>query len=223
MQYAYSLMPSVRAAIETTLSPQRLSRYLPAANGDASHAFRLYLWNIRLCEAFYLPCHFGEVAIRNGLHEALKAKFGREDWHLDRKFLRLLPARLSSELSNVVQRAQADHGSSANVHHVISGLSFGFWNNLLSSSYHHLLWHTGVHAAFPLAPASETRQTLHTRVQRFRNWRNRIFHHNAIFDKRPSAELQNIDALVGWRCRETQLLMSSESLVSRTINARPRV
>jgi len=223
MQYAYSPMPFVRRAIEKTLSPQRLSRYLPAANGDPNHAFRLYLWNIRLCEAFYLPCHLGEVTIRNGMHEALKVKYQTEDWHLDQKFRRLLPERLSAELSSVFLRAQVEHGDSANVHHLISGLSLGFWSSLLSASFHHLLWHGGVHTAFPLAPASETRQKLHGRVQRFRIWRNRIFHHNAIFDKRPSAELQNIDALVGWRCRDTQLLIRSESLVSRTINDRPRV
>ena len=110
MQYAYSLTHSAWAGVERVLSPQRIGRYLPAARGDKQLAFRLYLWNLRLCEAFYLPCHFCEVAIRNGLHEALKARFGSEDWHLDQKVLARLPERQKVELTDVIRRARAEHG-----------------------------------------------------------------------------------------------------------------
>ncbi len=223
MQYAYSLVPSARLAVERTLSAQRLGRYLPAANGNPNLAFRLYLWNIRLCEAFYLPSHMCEIALRNGLHEALKLKYGREDWHLDNRVLALLPTRLHAEMFHVLGRAQADHGAATTVHHVVSGLSLGFWNNFLSGSYRHLLWSNGIQSAFPLAPSQETQQSAYDRVEQFRNWRNRIFHHNAIFDKRPTAELQNMDVLLGWCCRDTQLLTRQETAVSRIINARPRI
>lgn len=128
MQYAYSLTHSAWAGVERVLSPQRIGRYLPAARGDKQLAFRLYLWNLRLCEAFYLPCHFCEVAIRNGLHEALKARFGSEDWHLDQKVLAILPERQKVELTDVIRRARAEHGDGATIHHLVSQLPLGFWS-----------------------------------------------------------------------------------------------
>ena len=150
-----------------------------------------YLWNIRLCEAFYLPCHVCEVALRNGVHEALKAKYRTEDWHLEHSVMVQLPVRLQSELSSVWYRAKADHGSSATVHHVIVGLSLGFWNSFLSVAYRHILWHGGMRTftAFPLIPAGETLHAVYGRVEQFRTLRNRIFHHNAIFDKRANCRM----------------------------------
>ena len=222
MQYAYSLTHSAWAGVERVLSPQRIGRYLPAARGDKQLAFRLYLWNLRLCEAFYVPCHFCEVAIRNGLHEALKARFGSVDWHLDQKVLARLPERQKVELTDVIRRARAEHGDGATIHHLISQLPLGFWTGFLSRSYRNLIWRNGVQLAFPLASVRETHQTAAERVQQFRKWRNRIFHHNAIFDKGPTAELQNIDVLIGWRCKETQWLVRHEAAVSRVINSRPR-
>jgi hypothetical protein len=223
MQYEYSLLPKIREQIQRTISEHRLKRYLFAAKGDQNLAFRLYLWNIRLCEAFYLPCHLCEVTLRNGVHEALKAKYRTEDWHLEHSVMVQLPVRLQSELNSVWYRAKADHGASATVHHVIAGLSLGFWNSFLSGAYRHILWHGGMRTAFPLVPAGETLYAVHGRVEQFRTLRNRIFHHNAIFDKGPTAEWQNIDTLIGWRCHDTQLFAREESSVSRTINARPRI
>lgn len=221
MQYSYSLVPAIRATVERTLSPQRIGRYLPAAGGDPNLALRLYFWNIHLCEAFYMPCHFCEIALRNRLHFALTAHFGKEDWHGDNSFISMLPQNLQSELNAVWTRAVRDHNAAANVHHVVSGLSLGFWSNLLSSRYRNLLWKSGVHVALPFAGAA-TQIQVHQRVERFRIWRNRIFHHNAIFDKAPKAEMQNIDTLLGWCCSETRELVRRETKVSRVINTRPK-
>jgi len=157
------------------------------------------------------------------MHDVLTSRYGREDWHLDHRLLRQIPQRLRSELEKVIERARADHAGEASVHHVISGLSLGFWNNFLSNNFRHLLWNAGIGTLFPYADSSETQQSAYQRVEQFREWRNRIFHHNAIFDKRPTAQMQNIDTLLGWRCKDTQWLVRYESNVSLIINSRPRL
>lgn len=45
------------------MSQARLARYLPAAKGDRFHALRHYVWNARLCEEFYIPLQFSEIAL----------------------------------------------------------------------------------------------------------------------------------------------------------------
>jgi hypothetical protein len=42
-----SLTPATLRAVEATLSPARLSRYLAAADGNLELALRLYIWNAR--------------------------------------------------------------------------------------------------------------------------------------------------------------------------------
>lgn len=209
-------------SFENAISKQRLTRYLPAANGDRNHAFRLYMWNASLCEAFYVPCQICEVVLRNGMHAALVKKYGTPDWHHDVRFTSTLPKRLNDELLNVIGSARADHGSSTTVHNVISGLSLGFWNHILSNNYRHLIWNTCLSTAFPHMGPAATQVDAYDKVDDFRNWRNRIFHHNAIFDKGPTAALQNLDTIIGWCCPETQRFVRDISSVSRIINARPR-
>ena len=55
------------------MSPARLDRFVPAARGDRNHALRLYIWNARLCEKFYLPIQLAEVTMRNAIHHRFSA------------------------------------------------------------------------------------------------------------------------------------------------------
>ena len=66
-------------AIIAAMHDDRIDRYVPAAGGNQEDAFRLYLWNCALCEAFYMPLHFAEIAVRNAIHSRLTARLG-EQW-----------------------------------------------------------------------------------------------------------------------------------------------
>ena len=72
MQLTFSCTPSALKNIEGTISPARLGRYAGSAGVDKQKALQLYVWNARLCEAFYLPIQLCEVAIRNAIHGALE-------------------------------------------------------------------------------------------------------------------------------------------------------
>lgn len=221
MQYPFSCTPAVRTAIENTLSPQRLGRYLVAAKDDPNLAMRLYVWNARLCEAYYLPCQFAEVAVRNRLHFLLQRRFAC-DWHRDPAFVSPLPVRWKNELDFAIKDCTRDHGRAMTVNHIVGSMSLGFWCHLLTSAFDHVLWLNGFRRAFPHISRQYERQDVYDRVNQLRQWRNRIAHHGAIFDKGPAAELQNIQEVVGWVCPDTAWFMRRISTVSQVINKRPR-
>lgn len=222
MQHPFSCTPITYAAVEKVISAQRLGRYLRTAGGDKHMALRLYVWNSRLCEAFYIPCQFAEVAVRNGAAQALAARY-QPDWHLDARFPSTLPDRLARELERTIADGQREHGANATVNHVVSGVSLGFWTHLFTKNFRHILWKHGFGTAFPHIPRTETSLSIYKRIDRLRNWRNRIAHYNAIFDKGPAAEMENVQTILSWACPETFWLLNQLSNVSTVINQRPAI
>jgi hypothetical protein len=86
--------------------------------------------------------------------------------------------------------------------HVIGHLTFGFWVHLLTKRFNVILWKHWLARYYPFAP-SATRPEMHQRVDRVRIFRNRIAHHDAVFDKRPVAEHNNLFGVMGCLCRDT--------------------
>jgi hypothetical protein len=221
MQYPFSAVPSVLANLENTLSPQRMGRYLVAAKGDKHKVLRLYVWNARLCEAFYLPCQLAEVAVRNRLHAILSRKFSA-NWHLDNSFISPLPKRFQDELKHAIQDCRWDHGGAMTVNHVVGSLAMGFWCHLLTQNFDHILWLNGMRNAFPGLPRNQQRQDVYNKVDRLRQWRNRIAHHGVIIDKNMKDEIANIELILSWICPDTTWFMTETCAVQYVINQRPR-
>src|SRR5262249_16751800 len=117
-----------------TMSASRFRQYLDTANGDRHLALRLYVWNARLCEEFYIPIQFTEVALRNAIHNRLWAVFGPQ-WYVTRGFEHAIPDRHKAELAKVVSEQQAKRGPLFTSNHVVAGLTFGFWLYLMGSRF----------------------------------------------------------------------------------------
>jgi hypothetical protein len=188
-------MPNVLAAIEATMSQARLARYLPAAKGDRFHALRLYVWNARLCEEFYIPLQFSEIALRNAIHRRLVALYG-DNWFDAGRFTNVIPDRHKQEVAKVVSDERARRGTVFTPDHVVAGLSFGFWQNLMGNRLEFTLWRDGIRPAFPNLPQGFSREEVYRRLERLRKFRNSIMHHYAIFDKGPTDEYRNIRTIL---------------------------
>ena len=215
-------MPNVLAALETTMSRARLARYLPAAKGNRFHALRLYVWNARLCEEFYIPLQFSEIALRNAIHRRLVVLYG-DNWFEAEKFTNVVPDRHKTEIAKVAAGERARRGNSFTSDHVVAGLSFGFWQNLMGNSLEFILWREGVRSAFPHLPCGFSREEVYKRLERLRKFRNSIMHHYAIFDKGPTDEYRNIRTLLQWMCPETLWLMSELANPAAVMQRRPPV
>src|SRR5690606_9880342 len=112
-------------AVEAAINERRLGRYMAAAGKDKKLAFRYYLWNCQLCEAFLLPLHFAEIVCRNAIHSALVYRYG-DDWYTNTKFRNWMASpRFRKELDSAVSDETAQHGSALSAHHIVSALHFG--------------------------------------------------------------------------------------------------
>lgn len=169
------------------LSADRLAPYRPSG-GDDLAMIATYFWNVALCQALYASLGAAEVAIRNGLHDTLAQHFGQADWY-DRP--NLLLARelrdVASAKTNIVAA-----GKPVVPGRVVAALPFGFWTSLLDTAYGASpsgpqLWiaTNGLLAtAFPHATPyySDHRRRVHVRVDSLRRLRNRVFHHEPVWN-----------------------------------------
>lgn len=222
MQYPFSPMPNVLSRLEATMSQARLARYVPSARGDKCLALRLYVWNARLCEEFYIPLQFAEVAVRNAVSAQLTSLYNTH-WFDDPKFLSVIPTRHQDELTSKTASERQKRGRAFTPDHVVAGMTFGFWQNMFGVKLSHLLWRGGVRSAFPHAPVGTSRKDVYNRLEQLRLFRNMIMHHYAIFDKGPTAEYANIRKLVEWVCPDTLWLMSELANPARVIGRRPKL
>lgn len=214
-------MPSVLHQIEQAISPARLARYLPAAGGDKHLALRLYVWNARLCEEFYLPLQTAEICVRNAIAQTLIRRYSAA-WYDSPSVMALLTLRYADELRELVRSEKRNRGAAFTGDHVVSGLSFGFWVSWMTTRYEQHIWMMGVRRSFPNAPATLDLATAHAAVDQLRKFRNKVAHHYAIFDRSPMAEYQNLETVLGWIAPEALWFLRQMSSPPRVINARPR-
>lgn len=212
-----ALFPHLEAAIQS----ERIARYLPAADGSQRLAFEYYCWNLVLCEAFVTPLHFAEVVCRNALNRALIARAGGA-WFQDHTLISILDQRFRDELAEAVRKERNQHGERLTAHHIVSALTFGFWEHLTTKRFERYLWARGVQPVFPGAPNGHTYEEVHRAIESVRRWRNRIAHHRAIFDKRPMRKHSEALDLIRWSCEETATYVASISKVPAALGLRPR-
>lgn len=177
------------------LSSPRLVPYLSASGGDPAVAERLYWWNVEISGAFYGPLHCLEVALRNALHDRLRARYGRADWWAKAP---INPGALRAvdEARRKCHRRQAT--STGNADDIVAQLSFGFWVTLLSTgkSYDRHLWVPTLHRAFPRY--SGRRDMLHDNLWTMVLLRNRIMHHEPIHHRDLAADHRKLYRLLGY-------------------------
>jgi hypothetical protein len=207
--------------VELAMQSERLITYMAAAGKDKNSAFALYLWNCTLCEAFFVSLHFAEIVCRNAIHNRLLTRYG-STWFENATFLNVMDSRFREELTNAVSEERLAHPADMTAHHVDSALTFAFWQHLTTKRFERMLWAAdGIRASFPNIPNRIGRQELYERIESVRRWRNRIAHHQAIFDKGPMSKHQDTLGLIRWVCSDTGDWISSVSRVPAAISARP--
>lgn len=210
----------VHDLLTTCLSERRLRRYASAANEAGVAREDIYLWNCELSEAFHLVLHMAEISCRNTIHSALLYK--GERWFEDKTFRDLLDGPRRNDLDMALSEERAQHKDAFDAHHLVSALSFGFWEHLTTKRFKRYLFPKGFQKNFKHAPWQAKPEDLHTLIESVRRWRNRIAHHNAIFDKGPSAKFQDALILIGWTSPELEAWVSSRCRISQIINSRPK-
>lgn len=177
--------------LRRSISHERLEAYRQRrTDSDDLNLYAHYAWNIALSESLYPALQGLEVSIRNSIHDAASERFKTEYWFDDISLL--YPPEKES-----VRKAKETLIKSKkplDVGRIIAELNFGFWTSLFDVRYEQRFWPWLLKPVFPSMPRTErTRKTLSQRLNKIRQLRNRIFHHEPIWHwrdlRRQHAEL----------------------------------
>jgi len=161
---------------EKAFSEKRVEKYF-RQNSDIQ-AIKHYQNNIELSESFYPCIAVFEVLLRNAIDRELKNLFGREDWYA------VFPTTPGlTDLNKYISQANrqiANRKETPTPSKIVAELTLGFWVSLFNVEYERVLW-KDLRKVFPSMPKRERqRKKVAPPLNRFRTFRNRIFHHEPI-------------------------------------------
>jgi hypothetical protein len=155
-----------------------------------------YLWNVALCESLYSSLNFLEVALRNAIHTAATSYFHRTDWFdtvMNQRGHPLWGKIQRRQLFVAKQSVAAITTRQTNDDDVIAALPFGFWTGVFNQLYERPLSVHIIKQVFPQMPRHErTPAQVQTRLDNIRKLRNRVFHHEPIWQRPLPAEQHEI-------------------------------
>ena len=183
-------------------SPERLEPYLGASGGDLEAALALYAWNADLSADLSTTIGHVEVLLRNALHQNLTEwsgeRFGEPRWYLDPGHR--LHHRAVQDITAARRRAARD-GRVETPGRVVAELSFGFWRFLLANRYDGTLWRETLHRAFP---GQARRRPIHDAAAELHRCRNRLAHHEPVFNRPVDVIHASAVDLADWICPVTR-------------------
>jgi len=193
--------PEQEHHLPNVLSAPRFATYLQATGNGRTHALNLYHWNLQVSAALLIPLHVLEVALRNGIVEAIETVHGGA-WPWTEGFIRSLPNPRSPAYSPKRDLlACADRQPTAGK--VVAELKFVFWEKMLTSRHQGRLWENNFFTVFTDAPrgvaSGQRRAEPRADVEEIRRLRNRIAHHEPIFQRSLQDDFDRILRCIRWR------------------------
>lgn len=221
--------------MERWLSEPRLRRYLDACQGDFARALELYEWNLDLGAVLMKDIAYFEVALRNAYDRIMRERYVEGgNWLFDDQspVNRELPRKTRSgsvrDANALNRKAIKDAltlgGREASPSSVVAHLPFGFWAHLSDRAHERVLWIPYLQRVWP---RGTNRTELDARIRLINECRNRIAHHERLFQ--PSkAELEPaavdrvvVDLLYQLVPEGSWLLSDGETRVERFLRERP--
>lgn len=191
---------AINASLVKTLSLSRLRKYLAVCGDDLPAALSIYERNARLSEAFYIPLQCVEICLRNTIHFQMAEVYG-SDWMTNggpplSPASKAMVGEALAELQKEVDWPSNDA--------IVSELKYAFWVGLLGPGYDDTLWRKTLYAGFAVG-RRRGRSAVHHRFNAIRRFRNRIAHHEPIFQRDlPKLHAEIIEG-IGWMCADTSL------------------
>lgn len=186
---------------QRAISPQRLEAYRSSPSDTELELLSTYFWNIRLCESFYPALHNVEVSLRNNFYESI-SKLLDQDWLENLESGILEPEEVKSVKSAIGSLKRKKQVISRG--NIVSELNLGFWVSLSYVRYE------GKDKLYPrifkdteflphLPRRKRTRSTLSNIFTSIRKLRNKVFHHDSIWNKiNLNQEYENILDVIEW-------------------------
>lgn len=188
--------------LEAALSTPRLSKYRDWLSGDNSRVVALYALNLAVSESLYTSQHILEITLRNAINDRMQRLHGA-GWITDPQIIQntFQQQKVIEAIRKV--RPPVENGS------IVAELTFGFWTALFGRR-NAQLWGQQLKPIFgPSRPLQ--RKEVAKRLDRVRNLRNRIAHHEPIIQYDLLSEYENIITLIGWLSTDALSLCEKQS------------
>jgi hypothetical protein len=156
---------------------------------------------------------------RSGLRERVYG--ARWPWSIG--FEQSLPApRLGYSPRRDLQNARTHAATTGKA---IPELKFVYWQKMFTGRHDTRVWNTHLLGVMPNLDSSKTisqlRQQIYDDLEKVRELRNRIAHHEPIFTRNLTGDLQRMVSLIEHRCKITAEWMLDNQQASALISARP--
>lgn len=171
--------------LEYFVSQPRLDRFLIATGNSKSKAQKLYRINLRVSQSFYPVFNLFEIFLRNIINYQISSHFANPNWIITEKNRFMFdPSLVGSRyfLRKSVQKAEntiTRKGGTITAGKVIAEQSFGFWTSLFDTHHYRLIGGVIIHC-FPNKPTTMNRSLINQKLNRIREFRNRVYHNEPI-------------------------------------------
>ena len=171
--------------LEYYISQPRLNRFLAASCNSKIKARKLYHANLIVAQSFYPVLNLFEVFFRNVCNYQISAQFANPNWIITEKNGFMSSQSLSRSkfyLKNSVSNAERNiirKGGTVTAGKVLAEQSFGFWTSFFEPHHYRLVGGIVIHC-FPNKPTNVNRSILSQKLDRIRDFRNRIYHNEPI-------------------------------------------
>lgn len=205
--------------LEYYISQPRLDRFLIASTNNKTKAQKHYRANLRVAQSFYPLLNLFEIALRNSIHQQMSFYFANPDWIISERNGFMNDRSLHSSryfLKNSIMKAERKihRRGSVTSGKIIAEQSFGFWTSLFEPHHYRLIGGCVIHV-FRNKPRSINRSIISQKLNRIREFRNRIYHNEPIcfngshIDYTNSISILNeINELLEWMNPELQNYVS---------------
>jgi hypothetical protein len=217
------LVPSL-LDLETHFSRPRLSRYLDVAQNDLADAMRLYRWNAALSQSIYWSSQTAEIVTRNAICRTLQERYG-PDWIRSSNFRSIAKRGDVEKIEAAITRQRQERKlSTPSVDQVVADLSFGFWVSILANHYAvPVNWQRGLRKSFPNIEKGATLDSIRILADNLRTLRNRVAHHEPIFQLPLEAIHRNILLLTKWASPSVYLFVTDNCRFAQILEDKPDI
>jgi hypothetical protein len=191
------------ADLEQAISPAPAGRYLRSTidsitgRPDPDAALALYEHNVDVGAAAWRTIGDVEIVLRNILADAISCHHATirsnptHRWYDDPPWFvsgRWFTSDTVSSIRSAMKRAKDPGPGPAprpGEGRVVAESTLGFWRYLLIARYEHTLWNPAIRSRFPALShlsGSDSRKAVHARMEKLNYLRNRVAHHEPIYE-----------------------------------------
>jgi hypothetical protein len=187
--------------LEYFLSKPRFDRFLQACNHSEVKAQALYGINLKVCQATYPILNLFETALRNSIDCQISSHFNDPNWIINQKNGFMSHSSLSMglfKMRNTILKTENDLTKKKAVitaGKIIAEQSFGFWTSLFEP-HHYKLIKGAVMRCFPHKPSTINRSNISVKLNKIREFRNRIYHNEPVCFQDNTISFEYVQAVI---------------------------